>query len=159
MIWSLILTSIQNMACIITGGGDKTINIWEFFPEENAAIKKLSIKSHHESVVKVKEIQIRNNCLIISGAFDGSVKIHEIKRTFNDEFGEIKLIYKELFTIYNKDNEIVNLEYFFNNSSDNNDNLIDENDKNKNEEELDLIINLGRNKGYSIHKLCFYFNE
>ena len=155
MIWSLVLASIQKMKYIITGGGDKTINIWEFFPEENAAIKKLSIKSHHESVVKVKEIEIRYNCLIISGAFDGTVKIHEIKRTFNDEFGEINLVYKELFTIYNKDSEIVNLEYFFNNNS-NNEN---ENEKYKNKEELDLIINLGRNKGYSIHKLIFNFNE
>ena len=103
----------------------------------------------------MKEIEIRYNCLIISGAFDGTVKIHEIKRTFNDEFGEINLVYKELFTIYNKDSEIVNLEYFFNNNS-NNEN---ENEKDKNEEELDLIINLGRNKGYSIHKLIFNFNE
>ena len=150
MIWSLALTSFQNFKYIITGGGDKTINIWEFFPEENAAMKKLSIKSHHESVIKVKIIQIRFNCIIISGAFDGTVKIHEIKRTFNDEFGEINLIYKELFTIYNKDSEIVNLEYFLYN--DNN----PENEENK--EEMDLIINLGRSKGYSIHKILFNFN-
>ena len=153
MIWSLVLTSIQNIKYIITGGGDKTVNVWEFFPEENAAMKKLSIKSHHESVVKVNVFEIRNNCLIISGAFDGTVKIHEIKRTFNDEFGEINLIYKELFTIYNKDTEIVNLEYFFDENSKK------ENEENKiNQEELDLIINLGRSKGYSIHKIFLNFN-
>ena len=154
MIWSLVLTSIQNIKYkyIITGVGDKTINIWEFFSEENAAMKKLSIKSHHESVVKVKAVSIRNNCVIISGAFDGTVKIHEIKRSFNDEFGEINLVYKELFTIYNKDSEIINLEYFYY-CSDNNleKDIVDD-------EELDLIINLAKGKGYSLHKLIFKFN-
>ena len=154
MIWSLVLTSIQNIKYkyIITGVGDKTINIWEFFSEENAAMKKLSIKSHHESVVKVKAVSIRNNCVIISGAFDGTVKIHEIKRTFNDEFGEINLVYKELFTIYNKDSEIINLEYFYYF----NDNNLEKNDED--DEELDLIINLAKGKGYSLHKLIFKFN-
>ena len=154
MIWSLVLTSIQNIKYkyIITGVGDKTINIWEFFSEENAAMKKLSIKSHHESVVKVKAVSIRNNCVIISGAFDGTVKIHEIKRSFNDEFGEINLVYKELFTIYNKDSEIINLEYFY---------YYNDNNLKKDigdDEELDLIINLAKGKGYSLHKLIFKFN-
>ena len=154
MIWSLVLTSIQSIKYkyIITGVGDKTINIWEFFSEENAAMKKLSIKSHHESVVKVKAVSIRNNCVIISGAFDGTVKIHEIKRTFNDEFGEINLVYKELFTIYNKDSEIINLEYFY---------YYNDNNLKKDigdDEELDLIINLAKGKGYSLHKLIFKFN-
>ena len=154
MIWSLVLTSIQNIKYkyIITGVGDKTINIWEFFSEENAAMKKLTIKSHHESVVKVKAVSIRNNCVIISGAFDGTVKIHEIKRTFNDEFGEINLVYKELFTIYNKDSEIINLEYFY---------YYNDNNLKKDigdDEELDLIINLAKGKGYSLHKLIFKFN-
>ena len=154
MIWSLVLTSIQNIKYkyIITGVGDKTINIWEFFSEENAAMKKLTIKSHHESVVKVKAVSIRNNCVIISGAFDGTVKIHEIKRTFNDEFGEINLVYKELFTIYNKDCEIINLEYFYYY----NDNSFEKD--NGDNDELDLIINLERGKGYSLHKLIFKFN-
>ena len=152
MIWSLVLASIQKMKYIITGGGDKTINIWEFFSEENAAMKKLSIKSHHESVVKVTAVSIRNNCVIISGAFDGTVKIHEIKRTFNDEFGEINLVYKELFTIYNKDSEIINLEYFYYF----NDNNLEKNDED--DEELDLIINLAKGKGYSLHKLIFKFD-
>ena len=154
MIWSLVLTSIQSIKYkyIITGVGDKTINIWEFFSEENAAMKKLSIKSHHESVVKVKALHIRNNCVIISGAFDGTVKIHEIKRTFNDEFGEINLVYKELFTIYNKDSEIINLEYFYYF----NDNNLEKNDED--DEELDLIINLAKGKGYSLHKLIFKFD-
>ena len=154
MIWSLVLASIQNIKYkyIITGVGDKTINIWEFFSEENAAMKKLSIKSHHDSVVKVKTVQVRNNCIIISGSFDGTVKIHEIKRTFNDEFGEINLVYKELFTIYNKDCEIINLEYFYYYNDNNFESDIGDND------ELDLIINLERGKGYSLHKLIFKFN-
>ena len=147
LIWSIILMNLQNIKYIVTGGGDKTINIWEFFPEENAAIKKLSIKGYHESVVKVCSLKIRNNNLIISGAFDGTVKIHEINRIFNDEFGEINLIYKELMTIYNKDSEITDLQYFKNENN-------DEDDK----EELDLIINLGRNRGYIFHQLLFNFD-
>ena len=147
LIWSIILMDLLNIKYIVTGGGDKTINIWEFFPEENAAIKKLSIKGYHESVVKVCSLKIRYNNLIISGAFDGTVKIHEIKRIFNDEFGEINLIYKELMTIYNKDSEIIDLQYFQN-----------ENNEETDKEELDLIINLGRSKGYIFHQLLFNFN-
>ena len=146
-IWSIILMTLQNIKYIVTGEGDKSIKIWEFFPEESAAIKKLSIKSHHDSVIKVCSLEIRFNSLIISGAFDGTVKIHEIKRIFNDEFGEISLTYKELITIYNKDLEIVNLEYFNSN-----------NEKEDNNDELYLFINLGRNKGYFKYNLLFEFN-
>ena len=95
-------------------------------------------------------MEIRFNSLIISGAFDGTVKIHEIKRIFNDEFGEINLTQKELITIYNKDLEIVNLEYFYGGRENNEDS--EDND------ELYLFINLGRNKGYSTYKLLFEFN-
>ena len=145
-IWSIILINIQNKKYIATGGGDKTIKIWEFFPEESAAIKKLTIKSHHESVIKVSSIEIRYNSLIISGAFDGTVKIHEVKRIFNDEFGEISLTYNELITIYNKDLEIINLEYFYCNEEKNDDN-----------EELCLFVNLDRNKGYLKYNVLFEF--
>ena len=146
-IWSIILITLQNKKYIATGGGDKTIKIWEFFPEESAAIKKLTIKSHHESVIKVSSLEIRYNSLIISGAFDGTVKIHEVKRYFNEEFGEVNLTYKELITIYNKDLEIINLEYFYCNK-----------EKNDDKEELHLFINLDRNKGYSKYNLLFEFN-
>lgn len=149
-IWSIILMPLQNKKYIVTGEGDKSIKIYEFFPDECAAIKKLSIKSHHDSVIKVSSLEIRFNSLIISGAFDGTVKIHEIKRIFNDEFGEINLIQKELITIYNKDLEIVNLEYFYDDRENNEDS--EDND------ELYLFINLGRNKGYSTYKLLFEFN-
>ena len=149
-IWSIILMPLQNKKYIVTGEGDKTIKIYEFFPDECAAIKKLSIKSHHDSVIKVSSLEIRFNSLIISGAFDGTVKIHEIKRIFNDEFGEINLTQKELITIYNKDLEIVNLEYFYDDRENNEDS--EDND------ELYLFINLGRNKGYSPYKLLFEFN-
>ena len=149
-IWSIILMPLQNKKYIVTGEGDKTIKIYEFFPDECAAIKKLSIKSHHDSVIKVSSLEIRFNSLIISGAFDGTVKIHEIKRIFNDEFGEINLTQKELITIYNKDLEIVNLEYFYDDRENNEDS--EDND------ELYLFINLGRNKGYSTYKLLFEFN-
>ena len=102
-------------------------------------------------MVKIKWIKIRYNCCIISGAFDGSVKIHLIKRSFNDEFGEVNLICKELYTIYNKDYEIVNLEIFY---------KFNENENyEEDEEELDVIINLGRSKGYSIHKILFNFKD
>lgn len=147
-IWSIILMEIHNIKYIVTGGGDKTINIWEFFHEDNAAIKKLTIKSHYDSVIKVIPIEIRNNSVIISGAFDGTVKLHRIKRTFNDEYGEVNLEYKELMAIYNKDSEIVNLDYFYNKN----------NNGEEDKEEVDLVINLGRTKGYSIHKLIFNFN-
>ena len=147
-IWSIILMEIHNIKYIVTGGGDKTINIWEFFHEDNAAIKKLTIKSHYDSVIKVIPIEIRNNSVIISGAFDGTVKLHRIKRTFNDEYGEVNLEYKELMAIYNKDSEIVNLDYFYNKN----------NNEEEDKEEVDLVINLGRTKGYSIHKLIFNFN-
>ena len=149
-IWSIILMPLQNKKYIVTGEGDKSIKIYEFFPDECAAIKKLSIKSHHDSVIKVSSLEIRFNSLIISGAFDGTVKIHEIKRIFNDEFGEINLTQKELITIYNKDLEIVNLEYFYDDRENNEDS--EDND------ELYLFINLGRNKGYSTYKLLFEFN-
>ena len=149
-IWSIILMPLQNKKYIVTGEGDKSIKIYEFFPDECAAIKKLSIKSHHDSVIKVSSLEIRFNSLIISGAFDGTVKIHEIKRIFNDEFGEINLTQKELITIYNKDLEIVNLEYFHDDRENNEDS--EDND------ELYLFINLGRNKGYSTYKLLFEFN-
>ena len=149
-IWSIILMPLQNKKYIVTGEGDKSIEIYEFFPDECAAIKKLSIKSHHDSVIKVSSLEIRFNSLIISGAFDGTVKIHEIKRIFNDEFGEINLTQKELITIYNKDLEIVNLEYFYDDRENNEDS--EDND------ELYLFINLGRNKGYSTYKLLFEFN-
>ena len=149
-IWSIILMPLQNKKYIVTGEGDKTIKIYEFFPDECAAIKKLSIKSHHDSVIKVSSLEIRFNSLIISGAFDGTVKIHEIKRIFNDEFGEINLTQKELITIYNRDLEIVNLEYFYNDK--------EKNEDNGDNDELYLFINLGRNKGYSTYKLLFEFN-
>ena len=149
-IWSIILMPLQNKKYIVTGEGDKSIKIYEFFPDECAAIKKLSIKSHHDSVIKVSSLEIRFNSLIISGAFDGTVKIHEIKRIFNDEFGEINLTQKELITIYNRDLEIVNLEYFYNDK--------EKNEDNGDNDELYLFINLGRNKGYSTYKLLFEFN-
>ena len=157
-IWSILLidfdinkTNDNNLNYIVTGGGDKSINLWEFFPEENAALKRLNIKGHHESVTIIKWLKIRYNCCIISGAFDGCVKIHKIKRSFNDEFGEVNLIYKELITIYNKDYEIINLEVFY---------KFNENENyEEDEEEVDLIINLGRSKGYSIHKILFNFNS
>ena len=134
-------------------GGDKSINLWEFFPDENAVLKKLTIKEYNESVIKVLYVKINNNCIIISGAFDGTIKLHSIKRTFNDEFGEIKLISKELITIYNKDSEIVNLDYFSDNDIANEN---EDNDENK-EKEINLVVNFGRNKGYFIHKLNFIF--
>jgi len=80
--------------------------------------------------------------------------LHSIKRTFNDEFGEIKLISKELITIYNKDSEIVNLDYFFDDDNINKDN--EDNNSNK-EKEINLVVNFGRNKGYFIHKINFIF--
>ena len=158
-IWSITLINLnissndkKDYNYIATGGGDKAINIWEFFPEENAVLKKLSIKEHHESVIKLLYTKINNNCIIISGAFDGTIKLHSIKRTFNDEFGEIRLSSKELITIYNKDSEIVNLSYFFcDNNEDNNEN------ENENGIDLNIIVNLGRSKGYSIHKVKFFF--
>ena len=158
-IWSITLINLnissndkKDYNYIATGGGDKAINIWEFFPEENAVLKKLSIKEHHESVIKLLYTKINNNCIIISGAFDGTIKLHSIKRTFNDEFGEIRLSSKELITIYNKDSEIVNLSYFFcDNNEDNNEN------DNENGIDLNIIVNLGRSKGYSIHKVKFFF--
>ena len=58
-IWSIILMTLQNIKYIVTGEGDKSIKIWEFFPEESAAIKKLSIKNHHDSVIKVCSVEIR----------------------------------------------------------------------------------------------------
>ena len=142
------------MNYIATGGGDKSINIWEFFPNENAALKKLTIKEHHESVIKILYVKINTNCIIISGAFDGTIKLHSIKRTFNDEFGEVQIIAKELMTIYNKDSEIVNLEYFFydkkkDEKNENNDNY---------DKDLHLVVNLGRSKGYTVHKIKFTFN-
>jgi len=127
--------------------------LWEFFPDENAVLKKLTIKEYNESVIKVLYVKINNNCIIISGAFDGTIKLHSIKRTFNDEFGEIKLISKELITIYNKDSEIVNLDYFSDNDIANEN---EDNDENK-EKEINLVVNFGRNKGYFIHKLNFIF--
>ena len=160
-IWSIILINLNmksndgnDLNYIATGGGDKSINIWEFFPDDNAALKKLTIKEHHESVIKILFVKINNNCIIISGAFDGTIKLHSIKRTFNDERGEIQLISKELMTIYNKDSEIVNLDYYFCN------NEKDEKDENneKNEKELHLVVNLGRSKGYTIHQIKFSFN-
>ena len=156
-IWSIILINLninsndeKDFNYIATGGGDKSINIWEFFPNENAVLKKLTIKEHHESVIKVLYIKINNNCIIISGAFDGTIKLHSIKRTFNDEFGEIKLISKELITIYNRDSEIVNLDYFFVNNENKEDNDI-------NDKDLNLVVSLGRSKGYTIHKIRFSF--
>ena len=158
LIWSITLINLnistndeKNFNYIVTGGGDKAINIWEFFPDENAVLKKLTIKEHHESVIKVLYVTINNNCIIISGAFDGTIKLHSIKRTFNDEFGEIRLSAKELVTIYNKDSEIVNLNYFFN------DDKMSNNENDDNEKDLNLILNLGRSKGYSIHKIKFLF--
>ena len=160
-IWSIILINLninsndeKDMNYIATGGGDKSINIWEFFPNENAALKKLTIKEHHESVIKILYVKINTNCIIISGAFDGTIKLHSIKRTFNDEFGEIQIIAKELMTIYNKDSEIVNLEYFFydkkkDEKNENNDNY---------DKDLHLVVNLGRSKGYTVHKIKFTFN-
>ena len=157
-IWSIVLINLnissndgKNYNYIATGGGGKTINIWEFFPDENAVLKKLTIKEHHESVIKVLYVKINYNSIIISGAFDGTIKLHSIKRTFNDEFGEIRLSSKELATIYNKDSEIVNLNYYFYDEINHN----KENDNN--EKELNLIVNLGRTKGYSIHKVKFIF--
>ena len=157
-IWSIILINLnissedeKNFNYIATGGGDRTINIWEFFPEENAVLKKLTIKEHHESVIKVLYVKIKNNSIIISGAFDGTIKLHSIRRTFNDEFGEIRLSSKELATIYNKDSEIVNLNYFFY------DDIEQNKDNEDNDKELNLIVNLGRSKGYSIHKVKFIF--
>ena len=163
-IWSIILINLninsndeKDFNYIVTGGGDKAINLWEFFPSENAVLKKLTIKGHHESVIKVLYVKINTNCIIISGAFDGTIKLHSIKRTFNDEFGEIQLISKELITIYNKDSEIVNLDYFFydDNNKKKDDDENDENDDH--EKELNLIANFGRNKGYYIHKIKFSF--
>ena len=157
LIWSIALANLtlssneeKDFNYVVTGGGDKTINIWEFFPDENAVLKKLTIKEHHESVIQLLYAKINNNCIIISGAFDGTIKIHSIRRTFNDEFGEIRLSSKELVTIYNRDSEIVNLKYFFCNDKD------EDNDSN-NEKDLNLIVNLGRSKGYSIHKVKFIF--
>ena len=154
-IWSIILFNLslnkddqESSNYIGTGGGDKSIILWEFFPKENAVLKKLTIKGHHESVIKLLYISINNNCIIISGAFDGTIKLHSIKRTFNDEFGEIQLISKELITIYNKDLEIVNLDYFLNED----DNKIEENEK-----EINLIVNFGRTKGYYINKIKITF--
>ena len=160
-IWSLKLINLniksndeKDFNYIVTGGGDKAINLWEFFPAENAVLKKLTIKGHHESVIKVLYIKINTNCIIISGAFDGTIKLHSIKRTFNDEFGEIQLNSKELLTIYNRDSEIVNLDYYF---CDDNNNDNDEKGENEHEKHLNLIVNFGRNKGYYIHKIKFSF--
>ena len=157
-VWSIILINLninsndeKDFNYIVTGGGDKSINIWEFFPNENAVLKKLTIKEHHESVIKVLYVKINNNCIIISGAFDGTIKLHSIKRTFNDEFGEIQLVSKELLTIYNRDSEIVNLDYFFC------DNEKNEENEDKKEKKINLIVNFGRNKGYYIYKVNFSF--
>lgn len=98
-------------------------------------------------------VKINNNCIIISGAFDGTIKLHSIKRTFNDEYGEIKLISKELITIYNKDSEIVNLDYFLGDNITND----DDDDDTKREKEINLVVNFGRSKGYFIHKINFIF--
>ena len=161
-IWSIILVNLninsnsndeKDLNYIVTGGGDKSINLWEFFPNENAVLKKLTIKEHHESVIKVLYVKINNNCIIISGAFDGTIKLHSIKRTFNDEYGEIKLISKELITIYNKDSEIVNLDYFLGDNITND----DDGDDTKREKEINLVVNFGRSKGYFIHKINFIF--
>ena len=154
-IWSIILFNLNinsddngNSNYIGTGGGDKSIILWEFFPKENAVLKKLTIKEHHESVIKLLYIKINNNCIIISGAFDGTIKLHSIKRTFNDEFGEIQLVSKELMTIYNKDLEIINLNYFFNE---------DNSENEEGEKYLYLISNFGRTKGYYINKIKITF--
>ena len=159
-IWSIILVNLninsndeKDLNYIVTGGGDKSINLWEFFPNENAVLKKLTIKEHHESVIKVLYVKINSNCIIISGAFDGTIKLHSIKRTFNDEYGEIKLISKELITIYNKDSEIVNLDYFLGDNITND----DDGDDTKREKEINLVVNFGRSKGYFIHKINFIF--
>ena len=153
-IWSLILVNLcfsekdKNEDYIITGGGDKTVNIWQFFPEENAVLKKLSIKEHHESVIKVLFMKIRNNFIVISGAFDGTIKFHSIKKVFGEEFDEIQLVSKELLTLFNQDSEILNLDYFIKDKK---------NGEEDNKDEVDLIVNIGGTEGYTIHKIIFSF--
>ena len=146
-VWTSEKINLYNDEYLITGSGDKSIILWKVFEQEKSVKNCLCIKGHSDSVTCVKCLclnEYKKEYIIISGSYDGVVKINTIERLDGQNEDNKSLCVfasRSLLSIFNKDDIVKGILPYVN----------QENGK------LVIIITCEGYEGYVINELtCLY---
>ena len=145
-IWTSIQASIFDDEYLITGSGDKSIIVWKVFENEKSVKNCLCIKGHSDSVTCLQCIcvnEYKKEYVIISGSYDGVVKINTIEKVEGSENNKSLCVFASrcLLSVYNKDDIVKGILPFIN----------------KENGKLVVIVNCEGYEGYIINEInCLY---